>query len=121
MGMGSMTAVGLLNNLVSLGVLVCWIIILVKMFQNGHTVAGILSIVICCVGWIIALVVGWQNVDRWRIRPLMYTYTGLLIANFILTGMMVPNIMEAVRQAQQQAIQQQQRGGMPAPAPAPGP
>src|SRR5229473_8072144 len=68
--------------------LVCFIMLLVKMFQKGQTVMGIVCIVgICCgVGSIIALVVGWMNAAAWGIQNLMYAYTGSMILYFILLG-----------------------------------
>ena len=69
---------------------VCYIIVVVKMFQNGQTGLGIASIVtLCCagIGYIIALVVGWQNADRWGIRQLMLVYSISLALGIVLGGL----------------------------------
>jgi hypothetical protein len=66
-----------LGGLCGLVAFVCWIIVVVKMFQNGQTGLGVATIVtVCCgIGYIIALVVGWQNADRWGIRQLMLIFS----------------------------------------------
>jgi hypothetical protein len=77
-----------LTSICGLVWLVCFIMVLVKMFQKGQTVMGVVCILgICCgVGSLIALVVGWMNATAWGIQNLMYAYTGSLILYFILIG-----------------------------------
>jgi hypothetical protein len=68
---------------------VCYIIVVVKIFQNGQTGLGIAAILtLCClgIGHIIALVVGWQNADRWAIRQLMLVYSISLGVGILLSG-----------------------------------
>jgi hypothetical protein len=67
-----------LGGIAGLVSLVCFIMVLIKMFQNGQTGLAIACIVLLfCIGIgaIIALVVGWQNADRWRIRNIMMIWT----------------------------------------------
>ena len=75
-----------LSSLCALAAFICYIIVLVKMFQNGQTTMGIVSIVTACcgIGQIIALVVGWQNADRWMIRNLMMVYTVCFVGGIVL-------------------------------------
>ncbi|HVC94205.1 MAG TPA: hypothetical protein VND64_10970 [Pirellulales bacterium] len=67
----------LLGGLFSLVVLVCFIMVVVKMFQNGQTGLGVVTIVcLCCgIGTIIALFVGWQNADKWGMRNVMLIFS----------------------------------------------
>ena len=68
---------------------VCYIIVLVKMFQNGQIGLGIAAIVLLCcfgIGHIVALVVGWQNAGRWAIRQLMMVYSISLGLGIVLSG-----------------------------------
>ena len=81
-----LSSLGSIAGLVSL---VCFIMIVIQMFQHNMTGLGIVCIVLflCIgVGGIIALVVGWQNADRWGIRQLMMVYTISFIAAVILSG-----------------------------------
>ena len=57
--------------------LVCFIIVLVKMFQNGKTGLGILCIVlVCCgVGELVAFIYGWIKAADWNIRNVMIAFT----------------------------------------------
>ena len=81
-------AIQALTSICGLVALVCFILVVIKMFQNGQTVMGIVCIVgICCgIGSIIALVVGWMNAAKWGIQNIMYVYTGALLIYFILLG-----------------------------------
>lgn len=67
--------------------LVCWIMVLIRMFQTGATGPAIASIVliICGIGPLIALIYGWMKVDELRIRNIMYLWTASLIVGIILS------------------------------------
>ena len=80
MGAGLLVVNGLavVLGLVSL---VCFIMVLIKMFQNDQTVAGILSICICP---LIAFVMGWMNADKWGIKNIMLAWTGVIVGSIIL-------------------------------------
>ena len=83
---------GLLGSVIWLVGFVCGIIVVVKMIQNGKLALGIVSLIcfFCVVGHIIAMVVGWQNADRWNIRTLMMAYTACIVVGFLfLTGFQV--------------------------------
>ncbi|MEA1950685.1 MAG: hypothetical protein U9N87_04830 [Planctomycetota bacterium] len=84
-----MGALALLLNLLGfclgIGSLVCFILVLVKMFQNDQTVMGIVCIVtfFCCIGGLIAFVVGWMNSSTWRIEQIMMIWTGCFIGSIL--------------------------------------
>jgi hypothetical protein len=65
--------------------IVCFVLVVIKMFQNNQTVLGIVSIVaFCCgVGLLVGLVVGWMNAANWHIQKLMYVYTGAVLVYII--------------------------------------
>ncbi len=71
--------------------LVCFILVVVKMFQNGQTGVGIASIVLllCCIGGLVAFVFGWMKANEWGIKNVMLAWTGgigLSILGNILTA-----------------------------------
>ena len=89
--------VNVLNGIFGLIAFVCFILIVVKMFQNGSTglgIATILSSCLCGIGMIVALIFGWLNADAWRIRQLMLVYTVALIGMFITAGVNYPVYVE---------------------------
>lgn len=70
--------------------LVCFVLVVVKMFQNGQTGLGIASIVLlpCCgIGYLLALIMGWVKSSEWNIKTLMLVWTGAFLVNFVLSGM----------------------------------
>jgi len=77
---GGLLALEGLQAIVGLASIVCLILVIVKMIQNGQTGLGIASI--CC--GLIALVVGWQNATAWNIKTLMTVWTILIVINIIL-------------------------------------
>jgi hypothetical protein len=86
--------------------LVCFIIVLVRMFQHGNTVLAILCIVLTCcggVGIIIAFIYGWFKNAEWNMRNIMLVWT-LGWVMMIAGGVMNPGQITAI----QQQIQQQQ-------------
>ena len=75
-----------LSYLVGFAFLVCFILVVVKMFQNNQTGLAIVCIVLycCAVGWIIAFVNGWMNAGKWGTQTLMMIWTACLIAQILL-------------------------------------
>lgn len=76
----------LICSLISLG---CWIYTIVRAFQSGDTVAGIVSI--CPLG---AFILGWINVSKWDHSAVMTIWTIVFVINVIL------NVVAAGMQAQ---------------------
>jgi hypothetical protein len=71
---------GILAMLVALGCLVCFIIVLIKMFQNEGALKGILGL-ICS---LYAFIWGWMNATKLGIKNIMMIWTLLIIVAVIL-------------------------------------
>ncbi len=70
-----------------IGGLVCFILVLIKMFQSGETAMGIVCIVtfiLCGLGMLIAFILGWINVSNWRIQQVMLIWTGCFVCGILL-------------------------------------
>ena len=75
-----MSILVILAMLCLLGSIVCWIIVLIKMFQNGGALMGILGFI--CSLW--AFIWGWMNSCKLGFRNIMYIWTALIILYVIL-------------------------------------
>lgn len=77
-----------LSVIASIAALVCWIMVLIKMFQHGATGVAIASIVliICAIGPLIAFVYGWMRAREWQITNIMTIWTVCFVANILLGG-----------------------------------
>ncbi len=66
--------------------LVCFIMVLVKMFQKNETTMGIVCIVtiFCGIGGLLAFILGWINASKWKIQQIMLVWTGCFIATILL-------------------------------------
>ena len=71
---------GILALLVLLGLIVCWIIVLIQQFKHGGVVHGIIGIL--CSLW--TFIWGWMNASKLNIRNIMIIWTILLIVYIIL-------------------------------------
>ena len=71
---------GILAMLVALGCLVCFIIVLIKMFQNEGALKGILGL-ICS---LYAFIWGWMNATKLGIKNIMMIWTLLIIVAIVL-------------------------------------
>jgi hypothetical protein len=65
--------------LAGIGSFVCWIMVLIKLFQNGQVAMGIVSI-FC---GIVAFVLGWMNATAWNIKNVMLIWTACLAIGII--------------------------------------
>ena len=70
----------LLAMLMSLGALICFIIVLVKMFQTAGVLQGILGLI--CSLW--CFIWGWMNAGKLGIKNLMMIWTLLIILCIVL-------------------------------------
>ena len=75
---------GILALIASLGYLICLIIVLIKQFQNGGVVHGIIGIVTCGL-W--TFIWGWLNSGKLNLRNIMMIWTLVLIVCIILNVM----------------------------------
>ena len=71
---------GILAMLVGIGCLICFIIVLIKLFQNEGALKGILGL-IC---GLYTFIWGWMNSERLGIRNIMMIWTLLIIIQLIL-------------------------------------
>ena len=82
---------GILAMLVGLGYLVCFIIVLIKQFQNAGVVHGIIGIITCAI-W--TFIWGWMNATKLGIKNIMMIWTLLLVIclvlNFVAGVSMIP-------------------------------
>ena len=74
---------GILALVALVGCAICWIIVLIKIFQNDGALKGILGL-ICS---LFAFVWGWMNATRLGVKNIMIIWTVLLIIYLILGGM----------------------------------
>jgi hypothetical protein len=75
-----------LQVLLGLVSLVCLILVLVKMFQNGQTGLGVVCIVLCLcgIGVLVTFIVGWVNANRWGIMNVMIAWTIVIVIGILL-------------------------------------
>jgi hypothetical protein len=62
--------------LVELAILVCFIMVLIKQFQNAGPIHGIIGIITCTI-W--TLIWGWMNAAKLNIRNIMLLWTVLIL------------------------------------------
>ncbi|MDQ5843758.1 MAG: hypothetical protein M3539_00490 [Acidobacteriota bacterium] len=81
----------ILAMLIGLASFICFIIVLIKQFQNGGVVHGIIGIITCGI-W--TFIWGWMNASNLNIRNIMMAWTVLillgLVINFAFGVSMVP-------------------------------
>ena len=71
---------GILGLVVWLGSIICFVIVLIKLFQDKGPLHGILGL-IC---GLYTLIWGWMNADRMGIRNIMMIWSLLILVNIIL-------------------------------------
>jgi hypothetical protein len=74
---------GLLGLLLWLGCIICFVIVLIKMFQTAGLLHGILGL-IC---GLYAFIWGWMNATKLNIRNIMMIWTLLIIVSIIVNGL----------------------------------
>jgi hypothetical protein len=74
----------ILAMVLSICSLICFIIVLIKQFQNGGVVHGIIGIITCGI-W--TLIWGWMNAGKLNIKNIMMIWTLLIIVCIILNVM----------------------------------
>ena len=84
-----------LASLIGLGSLVCWIMVLIKQFQQGSAVHGIIGILTCGL-W--TLIWGWMNATKLNIKNLMLIWTILIVVGLIVQGVGMASMMSALQQ-----------------------
>lgn len=79
--MAALGLLGILSLLVMLGCLICWIMVLIKQFQIGGVVHGIIGIITCGI-W--TFIWGWMNADSAGIKKIMMIWSVLIVISLIL-------------------------------------
>ena len=67
---------GILGSVLMLGGLICYIIVLIKQFQDGGVVQGIIGLI--CGLW--TFIWGWMNANNLNIKNIMIIWTLLWVA-----------------------------------------
>lgn len=88
------TVLSLIATAAAIGSVICFIILVIKMFQAGDPMMGIVSLVLCLcgLGFLFALIIGWVNVDKYKARQLMPIYTAAFILMVVLGGISYANM-----------------------------
>jgi hypothetical protein len=76
-----------LHGIVSLIGLVCYILVIVQMFQHNQTgmgVACLVGLILCGIGALVAFIYGWVKAGEWRINNIMLTWTACIVVSVIL-------------------------------------
>ena len=76
------TVLTILAVIVGIGSLICWIMILIKLFQEKGVLHGILGI-ICA---LYPFIWGWINVGRLGEKNIMLIWTACIVISLILNG-----------------------------------
>ena len=88
-----MTTIGnILIGAAGLGSLVCWIMVLIKMFQNEKPLIGILAIL--CNLW--AFIWGWMNATKLNLKKIMLIWTGCIVLAFVGQGILMAGVKNAI-------------------------
>ena len=74
----------ILGGIAGLGWMICCIIVLIKQFQEGGVLHGIIGMITCGI-W--TLIWGWINSGKLKIRNLMLIWTLLWVVAIILNTM----------------------------------
>jgi hypothetical protein len=74
---------GILGLVLWLGCIICYIIVLIKLFQENGVLHGLLGL-IC---GLYTLIWGWMNAERLNIRNIMLIWTLLIILSIIVNVM----------------------------------
>lgn len=74
-------AIGIVALLVSLGCLICFIMVVIKQFQDAGPLHGIIGIVTCGI-W--TLIWGWMNATRLNIKTIMLIWSVLIVVYIVL-------------------------------------
>lgn len=76
------TVLSILAIVVGIGSLICWIMVLIKLFQEKGVLHGILGI-ICA---LYPFIWGWMNAGRLNIKNVMIVWSVCIVLGIILNG-----------------------------------
>jgi hypothetical protein len=69
--------------------LVCYILVIVQMFQRGKTglaIACLLLLLACGLGGLVAFIYGWVNANQWGIKNIMLLWTACIVVGIVCNG-----------------------------------
>lgn len=94
-----------LGSVFALAALVCCILVIIKMFQNSKTVLAVASLIglfVCGIGYLIALILGWQNRQSWGLQRVMPIFTAAFFLCVALYGagyaVVLPKLIQEIEQ-----------------------
>lgn len=96
------TPLGLVSLAITLVSLVCFFLVVVKMFQNSQTGLGIASLLgscVCGLGLLLAFVMGWVKNSEWGTRPIMIVWTACVVINMALGSYLGTQVNALVQQS----------------------
>ena len=92
----------IVGMLVGLGSLVCYILVVIKMFQKQATTPAIVSLVgliACGLGVLFAFVYGWTKASAWNIQNIMIAWSICIVVSLGINVATFSTTMEQMRQA----------------------
>lgn len=78
--------VQLIGGICAIVSLVCFILVIVQMFQRGKTglaIACLLLLLVCGVGGLVTFILGWMNASQWGIKNIMLAWTGAIVVSLL--------------------------------------
>ena len=79
----------LVHVLCFVGSLICYILVLIRMFERGLIGLGIacVALTLCCgIGGLVAFVYGWMNAAEWRVKNAMVVWTCIVVVHLAFVG-----------------------------------
>ncbi|MEX0794048.1 MAG: hypothetical protein WD045_13005 [Pirellulaceae bacterium] len=79
----------ILGGIIGIVSLVCYVLVIVKIFQSGDTTMGIICLVtllLCGLGGLITFILGWIKRDQYGTHQIMPIWTGAIILGFLVNG-----------------------------------
>ena len=76
-----------LKSLISIASLVCFVIVIVNLFQKGEQKLGIICLVLilaCGIGFLVTFIVGWMKAAQLNIQKVMIAWTACWIVGVVL-------------------------------------
>jgi hypothetical protein len=67
--------------------LVCFVFVLIAMFQRQQVILAVVCIVFCGAGVVIAFVYGWLKADEWNLKNVMIIWTIAVVIGFLGGGL----------------------------------
>jgi len=89
----------ILVSIAGLGSLVCWILVLIKMFKTDKTLVAVLGII--CPLW--AFIWGWMNSAKLGLKQIMLGWSVCIVLSIIGNALLTSAIVSAAQEQQRKA------------------